>query len=131
MFTLGQAAKEVGVAKSVLSRAIKNGRMSARKTENGSFEIDPAELFRVFPKQPQKEQTTTPSNPDLLQGKLDVLVQLVATLESERDDLRARLDREAEERRKAQAQLTALLSDQRATAQAEPVSRKRTWFGWR
>jgi len=49
MLTLGQAALETGMAKSAISRAIKSGRLSARKTETGSFEIDPAELFRVYP----------------------------------------------------------------------------------
>lgn len=49
MFTLGQAAKAAGISKSTLSKAVHNGRVSARKTETGSFEIDPAELFRVYP----------------------------------------------------------------------------------
>lgn len=48
MFSLGQAAKEAGVAKSTISKAIKDGRISAEKFENGSYSIDPAELFRVF-----------------------------------------------------------------------------------
>lgn len=47
--TLGQAAKEVGISKPSLSAAIKNGRLSAHKNESGAYEIDPAELFRVYP----------------------------------------------------------------------------------
>lgn len=46
--TLTQAAKEVGVSKSTLSRAIEKGRMSAQKNDLGRFQIDPSELFRVF-----------------------------------------------------------------------------------
>ena len=51
--TLGQAAKEVGISKPSLSAAIKNGRLSAYKNESAghqrswSYEIDPAEVFRV------------------------------------------------------------------------------------
>jgi len=47
--TLGEAEKEVGVTKSTISRAIKDGRLSANRNEHGHFQIDPAELFRVYP----------------------------------------------------------------------------------
>ena len=46
--SLGQAAKETGMDKSTLSRAIKSGKLSATRKENGGYAIDPAELFRVF-----------------------------------------------------------------------------------
>ncbi|MGF1455348.1 MAG: hypothetical protein ACFB6R_08220 [Alphaproteobacteria bacterium] len=32
-----------------IQRAIKNGRISATKNDAGAYEIDPAELHRVFP----------------------------------------------------------------------------------
>ena len=45
--TLGAAAKQVGISKSVLCRAIKAGKLSAqRSAESNSFRIDPAELQR-------------------------------------------------------------------------------------
>lgn len=47
--TLGQAAKEAGVSKATISRALKNGKISADR-EGNQYRIDPAELFRVFPK---------------------------------------------------------------------------------
>lgn len=47
--TLGEAEKEVGVTKSTISRAIKDGRLSANRNEHGHYQIDPAELFRVYP----------------------------------------------------------------------------------
>ena len=46
--SLGQAAKETGLDKSTISRAIKSGKLSATRKENGDYAIDPAELFRVF-----------------------------------------------------------------------------------
>src|SRR5438552_3690014 len=46
--SLGQAAKETGMDKSTISRAIKSGNLSATRQENGGYAIDPAELFRVF-----------------------------------------------------------------------------------
>lgn len=48
-YTLGQAAKATGISKPSLSAAIKKGRLSAIRLENGSFAIDPAELHRVYP----------------------------------------------------------------------------------
>jgi hypothetical protein len=47
--SLNQAAKTCGRAKSTLLDAIKSGRLSAAKTPNGHYEIEPSELHRVFP----------------------------------------------------------------------------------
>lgn len=45
-YTLGEAAKVVGFSKPTLSRAIKNGKLSARRLDDGSYSIDAAELER-------------------------------------------------------------------------------------
>jgi hypothetical protein len=58
--SLGQAAKEVGLDKSTLSRAIKRGRLSAQRTDSGGYAIDPAELFRVFPPASQTSHSISP-----------------------------------------------------------------------
>ena len=47
--TLSQAAKQVGRGKSTLHRAIKSGRLSASRADDGTFRIDPSELLRAFP----------------------------------------------------------------------------------
>lgn len=52
MYTLGTAARAAGVSKSTIHRAIKRGTISARSREAGGYEIDPAELHRVFPPVP-------------------------------------------------------------------------------
>lgn len=49
MITLGEAARLTGLGKTTLARAIKAGRLSATRTSTGSYEIDPAELARVYP----------------------------------------------------------------------------------
>jgi hypothetical protein len=46
---LSEAAAATGVNRSTLFRAYKSGRMSATRLETGQIEVDPAELFRVFP----------------------------------------------------------------------------------
>jgi hypothetical protein len=51
------------VTKSTISRAIKDGRLSATKNEHGHFQIDPAELFRVYEpieRKDSEEQGATP-----------------------------------------------------------------------
>ncbi len=47
---LTEASKEVGITKAGLVKAIKKGRLSAEKNEKGEWMVDPAELFRVYPK---------------------------------------------------------------------------------
>lgn len=126
-YTLSDAAKATGKSKMTLQRAIKKGTLSARRLEDGSYAIDPAELHRVFPPVTASDTDTgnqpapvIPSYNDLLQFKLATLTEQLATLEAERErerqaaqdtiaDLRRRLDAEAEERRR----LTLMLTDQR------------------
>lgn len=47
--SLSEAAVATGVNRSTIYRAWKAGRMSATRTDTGQIEVDPAELFRVFP----------------------------------------------------------------------------------
>ena len=46
---LRDAARQVGVHRSSIHRAIRSGKLSATRTETGDYRIDPAELARVFP----------------------------------------------------------------------------------
>jgi predicted site-specific integrase-resolvase len=48
MMTLGQAARAAGVGKTTLTRAIKAGRLSATRREDGGYAIDPSELSRIY-----------------------------------------------------------------------------------
>ena len=50
-YTIGQAAKATGRSKSLISKAIKDGKLSATRvgtTPTSPMEIDASELFRVF-----------------------------------------------------------------------------------
>ena len=49
VFSLREAAEQAGTSKSTIWRAIRAGRLSATRTDDGGFAIDPAELFRAFP----------------------------------------------------------------------------------
>ena len=48
MLTLGAASKLTGLNRTTVLRAIKSGRLSATRRDDGSYVIDPAELERVY-----------------------------------------------------------------------------------
>ena len=48
MLNLSEAARDSGQSKSAIWRAVKSGRLSATRTYTGDYQIDPAELHRVF-----------------------------------------------------------------------------------
>lgn len=54
MLSLSGAARETRVSKSTIYRAVKSGKLSAKRNEDGEYEIDPSELFRVFTKQAEE-----------------------------------------------------------------------------
>lgn len=60
--SLGQAAKEAGVAKSTISKALASGKLSYREKNSEGYKIDPAELFRVYPKTSKNSAEETASN---------------------------------------------------------------------
>lgn len=48
-YTLTDAAKAIGKTRQAVQAAIKKGTISARKNALGQWEVDPAELHRVYP----------------------------------------------------------------------------------
>ena len=134
--TLGQAAEQCGRSKATISKACKSGRLSYEKGEGGSFQIDPAELVRVFPERDTVEQALPTSNGKAKgtnTGVNAVAVELAETrakLEaSERmlSDARERADDLKAERDKWQGQAERLLLERPAPTpehapMAEPVT---------
>ena len=49
MYTIATAAAAVGRNKSAILRAIESGKISVTRDENGEWQIDPAELHRIYP----------------------------------------------------------------------------------
>jgi hypothetical protein len=135
MYSIGQAAQATGKSKSVIHTAIKKGRISATKDEDGTYSIDPAELHRVFPPAPsqngsEERDSNVPEPSDFrfengrLKGELNQLRERLAAIDNQHDrerqqladqieDLRRRLDQSEQERRDKDRQLTAVLTDQR------------------
>lgn len=131
--TLSQAAKASGKSKSTLSRAIKTGRLSATRLEDGNFSIDPAELFRAYPATPSNpyderptERNATPVAAEM-QSRISMLELL---LEKEREAVTREREIAAREREIAtdlqedrdrwRQQATGLLADLRALQEAKP-----------
>jgi len=113
--TLRQAAEQSGVDKSTIQRAIKNGRMSADKDNRNHYQIDPAELDRVFPARvskpshgtggdvsretPRNTQKSTDETPVLL-AENEMLREIAADRQRTIEDLRRRLDKAEDDRNK-------------------------------
>src|SRR3954471_19555303 len=53
---LREAAEQAGMSKTSIFRAIKSGRLSATRDDNGGIRIDPAELARAFPPKPFQQE---------------------------------------------------------------------------
>ena len=127
-YTLNKAAKLCGRSKSTLSNAIKNGRLSANKDEQGRYSINAAELHRVFPLPAQDQSQKPIQNTDKtienreLSAKIEAQNHLIETLEATCQDLRQRLDEESSERRV----LTRMLTERAH----KPVERPSHGFGW-
>ena len=100
-YTLGEAAKATGKSKPTISRAIKNGTISAKKNKNGSYTIDPAELHRIFPPLPRNSNenvtslpSLTPNDDNMLQRENEILREQLDDLKSERDEWREQAKRQ-------------------------------------
>lgn len=135
--SLNKAAKEAGSAKSTLLEALNSGRMSAEKNDKGHWQIDPAELFRVFPKTGSDDQSgpiPTPienrqktSQNIALEIEVKMLREQIDRMDRERErergqlseqieNLRSQLERQSADHRQA----LAVLTDQRERTAEQP-----------
>jgi len=103
--SLSTAAKEIGRSKSTLSRAIKVGRLSATRCEDGSYQIDQAELYRVFP---------APLPQPAISNTVQPVVEQDGTLRIQLELTERERDRERQERHRERDQMQATIDDLRA-----------------
>ena len=100
MFTITEAAKQTGLTRAAIHKAIKTGRLSATKSDDGHYLIDAAELFRVYKKvdsTSKQQHTETPALVDtvdyrLIAQRLEFTERLLKQTEDERDNLRLSLN---------------------------------------
>jgi len=117
--SLSQAAKETGKSKSTINRAIKTGKLSATRHQDGTYSIAASELFRAFPSgtpegskwvdtQPQAEpDRTTTIRIEALEAALQREREVNADLMADRDHWR-----------------------QQATALLAAPEKRRSWWPW-
>ena len=123
--SLSAAAKQVGKSKTTLTRAVKSGKLSATRHDDGSYSIDPAELARTYPLQPvTQRENGSPQDPldtpsdrrlDQLRLQVEMLEAMLAREQESVADLRMRLDR-------ADVRVTSLLPS--------PPTKARRWQIW-
>ncbi len=147
MLTLRQAAEAVGMSKPGVLKAIKSGKVSAEKNIRGQYQIQAAELFRVYdpisrvngnghePVNPEGNENSSPSlreetsqsgsvnasyqvELDGLRLELAHQKQLLAMSGETVIDLRQRLD-------ESQSQVTQLTA---VVAQLAPPQSRKGWW---
>ena len=130
-YTLGEAAIATGKSKSTLSKAIKAGKITAFKNDNGAFEIEPSELHRLYPPAPlaieentsesvDSEQNATPdstpkntSNIEVLEAKLQMANERIEELKADKE----KLEVDKEQWRQQATNLLAAPQDKRGLLQ--------------
>ena len=136
--SLRTAAREVGVSKTTILRAVRSGRVSATRKDDGEYEIEPAELFRVYtPHRNGEAVVAQDAPPDRTEDRVCIarLEERVKALEAALEVERRRAD---EDRRRAETQADELRRERdRWAGVAETTQRqltdltaKRKGFAW-
>ena len=124
-YSAGQAAKATGKSIPTITRAIKRGVISASAKSGGGYEIDPAELHRVFPAVTTVSDVTvsslgheTPIIPNALQDKVKMLEEALADAREDRDHWRQ------------QAERLAMALPAPVASEGSRAGGKRSWWPW-
>jgi hypothetical protein len=94
VLSLIEAARVSGQSKATIWRAVNSGRLSAKRTYTGDYQIDPAELHRIFSLGTGEGRATTVSvkrdamameraETDLMQAQIDRLFQVGELIRNE------------------------------------------------
>jgi hypothetical protein len=138
---LSEAADATGVNRSTIYRAWKSGRLSAAKADTGQVEIEPAELFRVFPPAAQQGAHIA-AHHGATDREVRQLCDALAAMREDRDAWRELARKEGDERRElaqrlvlaaprpATAPESAALADLAGRLEALAAERSRTWWRW-
>jgi len=127
MHTLAQAAQVTGKNRSTLLRAIKSSKLSAHKQDDGSYLIDPSELFRVYDAQGTPMQMHQPAQGMHKQMQQPAQGELIDALREQIELLKDQVDREREQADHWRNQATMLLTHQPEAPKAEQPTRSRLY----
>lgn len=121
MLSAREAAARTGLSKAGIIKACRTGKISAGKNQNGEWEIDPVELFRVYSPVTQASTSTpvqgesTVSIEEHLRTQLTLQREIIEKQEKEIE----RLHEQLQER----SQRVLLLEDKQLQA-------RRMWWQW-
>lgn len=119
--SLSQAARITGKSKSTINRAIKSGKISATRHDDGSYSINAAELARAFPQNPARGAEWIGAEPVENLTRTALLEAEVAALKDARERDRETIADLREDRDAWKKQATALLT---------APSKRRRWWPW-
>lgn len=98
MISAKEAAERTGLSKAGIVKACRTGKISASKSLNGEWEIDPVELFRVYPPLPTSEHSSVEvrtesvvTTEEHLRTQLVLTREIIDKLEKENEFLREQL----------------------------------------
>jgi excisionase family DNA binding protein len=142
--SLREAAQLAKTSKSTILRAIQSGRLSATRTDDGGYSIDPAELCRVYPPRPDAPEPSADQGAG--QGATGSAAEAAtelrirnAQLEAGFNALKAILEaekkhleeiREDRDRWAAQAERLALPAPDSTPKNPAQAPMRRSLFGW-
>ena len=129
-YSLIEAATACGVNRSTVLRAIKAGKISASKDEQGEWRIEPAELNRVYPPVQANETRPEQAHQDALIAELR---SALADMRRDRDEWREQAQRLALLAPKAEpvqpattADMVAVVEIDRLTPEGQPRKEEET-----
>jgi chromosome segregation ATPase len=120
-YSLAAAAAAYGVNKSTILRAVKSGKVSATKDVHGQWQIEAAELHRIYP--PRESS-------DAYRSEIAVLRERIEDLKMLNDEFRAWVRELAEQRDRAEARAAELdkrLLTYQPPSSTVPPPRRRWW----
>ncbi len=141
--TQAQAARAAGVTRTSIWRAVRKGKLSAERMDDGSWRIDASELLRVYPhadlahaanggdsgtRARSSDERTVPGN-TVTQGEVRALRDYIDELRRDKERLEREVAANAEERSRLLSMLEAkdrLLTDQRERTERTGTS----LFAW-
>ena len=115
--SLREAADATGKSKSTISKALKIGKISYISKDEKGYQIDPSELFRVYPPKGcatveeghEETRISTSGN----HREIELLERMNEDQRKTIEDLRRRLDDAQAKEREASEKFTALLENPR------------------
>lgn len=93
--SVSQAAKKVGKSVSTITKAIKNGKLPAKKRKGKGWIIETSELFKIWPavsNDSDVTSTTSGVKTDVLQAEINPLREMPDETKADRDRWREQVE---------------------------------------